>query len=85
MRQPLTAFMQRAWGSGNSTPTGEGDGTPVVSPGAGSSTEPPGGWPSPMALDDDETGNAVERMADRLAYGRRGINRPVAPKRHETA
>jgi len=94
MRQPLAAHMQRGWGSGSTTPTVEGDGTPEVSPGAGASSDVPGAWPSPIGMEDmmrrrieDEegAGGFVERMAERLAYGRRSIERPPAPKRHETA
>ncbi|KAI0260731.1 Metallo-dependent phosphatase [Gloeopeniophorella convolvens] len=91
MRQPLTARMQRAWGSGSSTPTGEGDGTPEPSPSAGEDV--PGAWPSlPMEElikrrleDDGEEGSFVERMAERFAHGRRATSRPNALKRHETA
>jgi serine/threonine-protein phosphatase 2B catalytic subunit len=87
MRQTHTGHTQRAWGSGSSSPTGEGDATtPEVSPAAaGPSTGVPGAWPSPMAMDEDGNSGFVERMADRLAYGRRATDRPPAPKRHETA
>lgn len=34
---------QRPWGSGNTTPTGEGDVSHDLSPGAGADV--PGGWP----------------------------------------
>ncbi|KAH9050249.1 Metallo-dependent phosphatase [Lactarius hengduanensis] len=99
MRQPLATQMQRAWGSGSTTPTGEGDGgTPEPSPGAGSDV--PGAWPTPVSreelikrrLEEDEDGGGfVERMAERLAHGRRAspspsaTDRPHTLKRHETA
>ncbi|KAH9042647.1 Metallo-dependent phosphatase [Lactarius pseudohatsudake] len=99
MRQPLATQMQRAWGSGSTTPTGEGDGgTPEPSPGAGSDV--PGAWPTPVPREelikrrleeDEEGGGFVERMAERLAHGRRAspspsaTDRPHALKRHETA
>ena len=101
MRQPLAAHIQgRGWGSGSTTPTGEGDGTPEPSPGAGADV--PGAWPGQMPVeemmkrrldDDEEDGGYVERMAERLAHGRRpspspspsAKNRPRPVKRHETA
>jgi serine/threonine-protein phosphatase 2B catalytic subunit len=88
MRHPLAAHVQRPWGSGSSTPTGEGEGE--VSPGAaGASSDVPGAWPGAMGMergheDDEGGGGFVERMAERLAYGRRAIERPAPPKRHET-
>jgi serine/threonine-protein phosphatase 2B catalytic subunit len=94
MRQPFMAQMQRAWGSGNATPTSEGGSTPMTSPGAGLSTDVPGAWPGPMGVDelirrrrevDEGGGGVVERMADRLAYGRGAHDRPTPPKRHGTA
>ena len=96
MRQPLAAHMQRGWGSGSTTPTGEGNGTPEPSPGAGADV--PGAWPGQMPMeemikrhidDEDEDGGYVERMAERLAHGRRAspgaTDRPRPLKRHETA
>jgi hypothetical protein len=88
MRHPHTGPTQRAWGSGSSSPTAEGDATtPEASPSvAGPSTGVPGAWPSPIAMDEDGNSGFVERMADRLAYGRRATDRPpAAPKRHDTA
>jgi len=93
MRQPLAAHI---WGSGSTTPTGEGDGTPEPSPGP--SGDVPGAWPNPIPMEEqikrrldeeEENGGFVERMAERLAHGRRAStsspDRPRALKRHETA
>jgi hypothetical protein len=41
-------MMRRPWGSGTTTPTGEGDNTPI-SPGPGADV--PGGWPVPVVPD----------------------------------
>lgn len=99
MRQPLAAHIQRGWGSGSTTPTGEGEGTPEPSPGTGADV--PGAWPNPIPMEEmikrrldgeENDGGFVERMAERLAHGRRGVSpspsatdRPRALKRHETA
>ncbi|KAI0300575.1 Metallo-dependent phosphatase [Multifurca ochricompacta] len=91
MRQPLAVHRQRTWGSGSTTPTGEGDGTPEPPPGLGVGV--PGAWPSSLPVeevirrrleDDEEDGGFVERMAERLAHGRRPNDRPQALKRNET-
>ncbi|KAI0047889.1 Metallo-dependent phosphatase [Auriscalpium vulgare] len=95
MRQPLHAHMQRTWNSGNSTPTGENepsaegdeDNSERASP------APPGGWPGfgmeelirRTLEEDDADGGVVERLAERIARGRKATGRPRALKRHETA
>jgi hypothetical protein len=65
---------QRPWGSGNTTPTGESDASPTLSPGAGA--EVPGGWPvvpredlrrRSRAGDGGDDGRVAER-----SHGRRG-------------
>lgn len=69
MRRP-----PRPWGSGNSTPTGEGDVSHELSPGAGADV--PGGWPVVPTEDlrrRSRVGDGGEdgRHAER-SHGRRG-------------
>ncbi|THH18145.1 hypothetical protein EW146_g2790 [Bondarzewia mesenterica] len=82
MRQPL---LQRSYTSGGSTPTGEGE----------EEAGPPGAWPHPPGMDtealihrtlaeDDGDGGVVERLAERIARGRKPTGRPRPLKRHET-
>jgi serine/threonine-protein phosphatase 2B catalytic subunit len=90
MRTPLTAHFQRQWNSGNSTPTSGEDGDGSTPP-ADENRAPPGAWPGTMeelirrTLDDDEGGGVVERLAERIARGRKPTGKPHPLKRYETA
>ena len=73
---------QRPWGSGTTTPTGDGDFTPEVSPGAGADV--PGGWPvipseelSRHSRDGEgnEDPGLAERVVEPIAPGRRAAGR----------
>jgi hypothetical protein len=74
---------QRPWGSGNTTPTGEGDLSHEIPPGAGADV--PGGWPIPVVPREDlgqrrvgeggEDGRLAERRVERVTRGRRGTDR----------
>lgn len=91
MRQPLHAHISRAWGSGTSTPSGENE--PSAHEEGSVGGDVPGAWPGvPMeelirrALEEDDAeGGVVERLAERIARGRKTTGRPRALKRHETA
>jgi hypothetical protein len=70
---------QRPWGSGNTTPTGEGDVSHELSPGAGADV--PGGWPMVPGEDLRQRrvgeGGGDERHTERVVErGRRATNRP---------
>lgn len=73
---------QRPWGSGNTTPTGEGD---VSHEGAGADV--PGGWPVPVVVPREDLGQRrvgeggedgrlpERRTKERVTRGRRGTDR----------
>ncbi|KAI0002543.1 Metallo-dependent phosphatase-like protein [Russula compacta] len=75
---PSMQRAQRPWGSGNSTPTGDG---PELSP---AGAEVPGGWPMFQREElgrhgvgeGNEDGGLAERVAERIAHGRRATDRP---------
>jgi hypothetical protein len=72
---------QRPWGSGNTTPTGEGDISHDLSPGA--SADVPGGWPVVPREDlgqrrvgeGGEDGRLAERRVERVTRSRRASDR----------
>jgi len=67
---PSMRHGQRPWGSGNTTPTGDGDVSRDLSPGAGADV--PGGWPVVPTEDLRRRGRVVgEGLAER-SHGRRG-------------
>jgi hypothetical protein len=79
---------QRPWGSGNTTPTGDGDYTPEVSPAAGADV--PGGWPvipreelsrRSRAGEGNEDPGLAERVVERVAHGRRADGRRGAGRK----
>lgn len=100
MRQPLQAQLARSWhGSGSSTPTSPNDddvdsGEGGFSDGGmGGVGRPPGAWPQPLGMEalirrtleeDEGDGGVVERLAERIASGRKPTGRPRPLKRHET-
>jgi len=79
---PSMRRTQRPWGSGNNSPTGEGDASPILS--QGGSAPVPGGWPVVPREDLNrrriaegaEDGRLAERMVERIAHGRRASDRP---------
>lgn len=82
MRAPIMTHLQQRAGtpSGASTPSEE----------AATPTDVPGAWPGTMeelirrTLNDDDEGGVVERLAERIARGRKPTGKPRPLKRHET-
>jgi len=79
-------MMHRAWHSGSSTPVSDEDAS------SGEAVAP-GPWPAPYGMEalirrtleeDDVEGGVVERLAERIARGRRPTGLPRPLKRHET-
>ena len=76
----VPSMRRRPWGSGNTTPTGEGDVPHELSPGAGADV--PGGWPiipredSGRRREGGEDGRHAERVVQQVQRGRRATNRP---------
>jgi hypothetical protein len=85
---PSMRRTQRPWGSGSTTPTGDGDFTPEVSPVAGADV--PGGWPvipreessgHGRVAESNEDPGLTERMAERIAEAPRAeAPRAEAPR-----
>jgi hypothetical protein len=80
----VPSMRRRPWGSGNTTPTGEGDVPHELSPGAGADV--PGGWPiipredtgRRMVGESGEDGRHAERVVQQVQQvqrGRRATNR----------
>ncbi|TFY68094.1 hypothetical protein EVG20_g3697 [Dentipellis fragilis] len=84
MRQPLHAQLSaRSYASGSTTPSGEGEAEDDAD---GDGVRPPGAWPpQPLEMEalirrtleeDEGDGGVVERLAERIARGRKPTGRP---------